>query len=208
VLRILSQTFGEQTENIIKMDVSHELGAIRFVVDSPLSSKVAKFNTKVSNHANSQLLNPFTATDGRSSPRPTFSKEEYGKPIAGSLTEARGQRANMHVFKEMYELVQVIHNEGFPIEQDNPELRGILFGELFNIYSYINDKLVGLLLRARKHKFLDFEGEVLFQRRDDNVPVLMTKTLKEVKEIVDEKVAEVRRSASPNPMAGTLISPA
>lgn len=44
-----------------------------------------------------------------------------------------------------------------------------------------------------------------FQRRDDMVPVLMIKTLKEVKEIVDEKVAEVRRSASPNPLAGTLI---
>lgn len=65
---------------------------------------------------------------------------------------------------------------------------------------------MGLLLRARKHKFLDFEGEVLFQRRDDNVPILMLKTLKEVKEIVDAKVEEVRRSASPNPIAGTLIS--
>lgn len=41
----------------------------------------------------------------------------------------------MHVFKEMYELVQVIHNEGFPIEEDKPELRGILFGELFNVSS-------------------------------------------------------------------------
>lgn len=39
----------------------------------------------------------------------------------------------MHVFKEMYELVQVIHNDGFPIEEDKPELRGILFGELFNV---------------------------------------------------------------------------
>lgn len=190
------------------MDVGHELGAIRFIVDSPLSSKVAKFNNKVNDHANSQLLNPFTHADGRSSPRPKFSKEEYGKPIAGSLTEARGQKANMHVFKEMYELVQVIYTDGFPIEEDKPELRGILFGELFNIYSYINDKLVGLLLRARKHKFIEFEGEVLFQRRDDMVPVLMIKTLKEVKEIVDEKVAEVRRSASPNPLAGTLIPPA
>lgn len=39
----------------------------------------------------------------------------------------------MHVFKEMYELVQVIHNEGFPIELGQPELKGILFGELFNV---------------------------------------------------------------------------
>lgn len=57
----------------------------------------------------------------------------FCRPIAGSLTEARGQKANMHVFKEMYELVQVIYNDGFPIEDDKPELRGILFGELFNV---------------------------------------------------------------------------
>lgn len=80
-----------------------------------------------------------------------------------------------------------------------------MFPHPSQIYSYINDKLVGLLLRARKHKFLEFEGEVLFQRRDDNVPVLMVKTLAEVKAVVDAKVEEVRRSASPNPVAGTLL---
>lgn len=37
------------------------------------------------------------------------------------------------------------------------------------IYNHINDKLVGLLLRARKHKLLDFEGEVLFQVYDTTV---------------------------------------
>lgn len=48
--------------------------------ESPLSSKVAKFNTVVNDHANSQLLNPFTQSGaGRCSPRPKFSKEEYGK---------------------------------------------------------------------------------------------------------------------------------
>lgn len=33
----------------------------------------------------------------------------------------------------------------------------------FQIYTRINDKLVGLLLRARKHEFIAFEGECLFQ---------------------------------------------
>lgn len=33
----------------------------------------------------------------------------------------------------------------------------------FQIYTIISDKLVGMLLRARKHKILDFEGECLFQ---------------------------------------------
>jgi hypothetical protein len=31
------------------------------------------------------------------------------------------------------------------------------------IYTGISNKVVGVLLRARKHKFVDFEGETLFQ---------------------------------------------
>lgn len=55
------------------------------------------------------------------------------RPIAGSLTEARGQKASIHVCREMLELCQVIHSEGYPISKENPELRVILFGELFNV---------------------------------------------------------------------------
>lgn len=55
------------------------------------------------------------------------------RPIAGSLTEARGQKASIHVCREMLELCQIIHSEGYPITKENPELRVILFGELFNV---------------------------------------------------------------------------
>lgn len=65
--------------------------------------------------------------------------------------------------------------------------------------------MVGLLLRARKYKFVDFEGEILYQRRDDDVPIFMLKPLKEVKEILDAKIEDVRRSVSPNPQPTTLI---
>lgn len=161
------------------------------------------------------------------------------RPIAGSLTEARGQKANIHVCREMLELCQIINSEGYPQSKEHPELKVILFGELFNvslylewkkknhffispsvrfssiyvfnflhrlqIYTCINDKLVGLLLRARKHKFIEFEGEVLFQRRDDDVPIFMLKSVAEIKQILNDKIEEVRRSASPNPQATTLL---
>lgn len=185
-------------------DVDHELSAIRFVVDSPLSSKVAMFNNAADTHKNAQLLNPFMNNRG-TSPRPKFSKEEYGKPVAGSLTEARGQKANIHVFREMLELCEIINSEGYSHCKETPKLKVILFGELFNIYTSINDKLVGLLLRARKHKFVEFEGEILFQRRDDDVPIFMCKTLDEIKKILNGKIEEVRRSVSPNPRATSLL---
>lgn len=76
---------------------------------------------------------------------------------------------------------------------------------VLQIYTMINDKLVGLLLRARKHKFVDFEGEILFQRRDDDVPIFMVKPVSEIKAILDQKIEEVRRSVSPNPQATSLL---
>lgn len=60
-------------------------------------------------------------------------------------------------------------------------------------------------MRARKHKFVDFEGEMLFQRRDDNVPIFMLKTTEEIKQILDGKIDEVRRSASPNPQPTNIL---
>ena len=32
---------------------------------------------------------------------------------------------------------------------------------------------MGMLLRARKHKLLEFDGETLYQRQDDHVPILL-----------------------------------
>lgn len=49
-----------------------------------------------------------------------------------------------------------------------------------------------MLLRARKHKLLDFEGEVLFQRRDDNVPIVLLKPIKEIREMFNKKIEEAR----------------
>lgn len=64
---------------------------------------------------------------------------------------------------------------------------------------------MGLLLRARKHKLVDFEGEILFQRRDDGVPIMMLMPMKEIRETMKEKEQEVSRSISPNPKATTLL---
>ncbi|XP_012158650.1 uncharacterized protein KIAA0754 isoform X1 [Ceratitis capitata] len=172
--------------------------------DSPLSSKVAMFNKQTQQHQKQQLLNPFSGVSGRVSPKPTFSKDEYGKPLAGSLTEMRGQKANMHVMREMLELCQIIDSEGYNVK-DEPNMRVIPFGELFNIYNYISDKVVGILLRARKHKLLEFEGEMLFQRRDDDVPIFLLKPIVEIRKELESKIEEIKRAGSPAPQATTLL---
>lgn len=120
------------------------------------------------------------------------------RPKPGSLTEFRGMKANIQVYQEMIELCLIIHQEGKPVEGE-PDLRQIDFGELFQIYVHINDKVVGLLLRARKYQLLTFEGEVLFQKYHDHVPVYLLRPIEEIKEIMGSKQNEIRRSLSPNP---------
>lgn len=55
-----------------------------------------------------------------------------------------------------------------------PNGNGVLcttFGELFEHYANISTNLVQYLLKARKQKIIDFEGEYLRQGRDDHVVI-------------------------------------
>lgn len=60
------------------------------------------------------------------------------------------------------------------------------------MYTVISDKLVGMLLRARKHKIVDFEGEVLFQ-----VSITHYSTLQ--KNVTDARLKNVRNLLTPRP---------
>jgi hypothetical protein len=87
----------------------------------------------------------------------------------------------------------VIREYGVPIGEEGDIV--ITFGQVFKIYVSISDKVVGLLLRARKHGLVDFEGEMLFQRRDEEVPIVLRK--------VPRKVV-LSRSPSPNNLCTTM----
>lgn len=58
----------------------------------------------------------------------------------------RGLKANIHVLKEMLELCQIIDSEGYDVK-DEPEMRVIPFGELFNVREHFFQKL-------QNHSFL------------------------------------------------------
>ncbi|KAG5894049.1 hypothetical protein JTB14_037893 [Gonioctena quinquepunctata] len=171
----------------------------RVFVDSPLKSKVALFNKVANKHEQDQAVNPFSnGKQAGSLPRPTISKEEYGKPPKGSLSETRAFKATIHVSREMMELCDVINQCGerlFSYEEkpDDPRV-AISFGELFSIYTAISDKVVGILLRARKYNLVDFEGECLFQRRDDHVPIFLMKPIAEVRKILKDKIDAATKS--------------
>ncbi|KAK9869743.1 hypothetical protein WA026_003479 [Henosepilachna vigintioctopunctata] len=173
----------------------------RVYVDSPLSSKVALFNAVANKHQQNQSINPFS-NDNRIATKPKISKEEYGKPPKGSLSESRAFKATIAVCKEMLELCEVINDSAeflfTPEEKANDPRKVISFGELFTIYTVISDKLVGMLLRARKHKLVEFEGECLFQRRDDHVPIILLKPIDEIRKIFHEKTEAARQGLKEN----------
>ncbi|KAG5672032.1 hypothetical protein PVAND_002194 [Polypedilum vanderplanki] len=170
-------------------DSKNESSLKKIVTESSLSSKVEKFNKKVNEEKSKQSENPFSSSYVSKSPR-QLKPEEYGRPKAGSLTELRGKKANVHIYKEMLELCYIIYENGIPDEIDS-ELRVISFGQLFNIYVHISNKVVGLLLRARKYNLLHFEGEVLFQRFHDHVPIYLMHPMSEIKDVLTVKQDEV-----------------
>ena len=74
-------------------------------------------------------------------------------------------------------LVEVISKHGTKTEVDGKEVMQMKFKELFELYKVISNKVVGLLIRARKYKLVSFEGEMLYQGRDDNVMITMDPTI-------------------------------
>ncbi|KAF7638773.1 Costars domain-containing protein [Meloidogyne graminicola] len=108
---------------------------------------------------------------------------EYGKPPPGSLTEMRAKKAAKHIFNEMLQLCQIIEEYGHLNEN---KLIIINFGHLFNIYEYISDKVVGILIRARKHGMVDFEGEILYQRRDEEKIIKLLLSHEKIEEYIKE----------------------
>ncbi|XP_074540239.1 actin-binding Rho-activating protein [Halichoeres trimaculatus] len=122
-------------------------------------------------HQEYQRNNPFSNTTRPSVVVPQRGQDDYGRPLQGSMTEQRGKDAHTHISREVQELCEVIRDIGEPKEVDGKV--AVKFGKLFERYVTISNKLVGVLLRARKQKLVDFEGEMLWQGKDDDVVITL-----------------------------------
>lgn len=139
--------------------------------DAALTDRVKQWQQFADDHQQNQLINPFSNWEGACH-RQKLSKddENYGKPVSGSKTEFRGKQADEHISREVTELCYVISDLG---KHEDEGTVVITFGELFEAYLTISNKLVGTLIRARKNKFVYFQGEMLYQGRDENVPITL-----------------------------------
>ena len=106
----------------------------------------------------------------------------YYFPLSGTKTEKRGHKAGHHVSQEVVQVCGLIYLMGAKMPNGK---HAIKFGKLFNIYQSISNKLVGMLLRARKHGLVDFPGEMLYQRRDEEVILWLVEIPPAVQEWID-----------------------
>ncbi|KAM4735093.1 actin-binding Rho-activating protein [Anableps anableps] len=132
-----------------------------------------------SEHQESQKLNPFSHDTRQTVVALQRGQDDYGRPQQGSLTEKRGKEAHTHIGREVQKLCEVIRNIGELKEKDvdghdsHRKVITVEFGKLFEHYVTISNTLVGILLRARKQGLVDFEGEMLWQGKDDHVVITL-----------------------------------
>uniref|UniRef100_A0A8C6T5S9 Actin-binding Rho-activating protein n=1 Tax=Neogobius melanostomus TaxID=47308 RepID=A0A8C6T5S9_9GOBI len=140
---------------------------------SAVGSLKSRWQSWASEHTVNQKLNPFSEYfdyDYSMSTRLQRGQEGYGRPKEGTKTAERAKRAEQHIHREIDDMCLVIRMMADP---DRDGRTRVTFGELFDRYVRISDKVVGILMRARKHGKLEFEGEMLWQGRDDGVIITL-----------------------------------
>ncbi|KAH9408939.1 PREDICTED: actin-binding Rho-activating protein [Rhagoletis zephyria] len=157
--------------------------------NTDLGSRINMFTEKAEKHYEKQKLNPFSGNfDAVEAAKQKLSKDDpnYGKPVEGSKTDNRGKAAAQLLQNEIKMLVEIMLKYGTAAEQDGKPVVQMSFKELFELYKVISNKVVGLLIRARKYKLVAFEGEMLYQGRDDAVVITLLDPNIKVEEIAFE----------------------
>ncbi|XP_026157005.1 actin binding Rho activating protein b [Mastacembelus armatus] len=140
---------------------------------STVGNLKSRWQSWASEHTISQKLNPFSEYfdyDYSMSLRVQKGQEGYGRPKEGTKTAERAKRAERHIHREISDMCYVIRTMADP---DPDGKTRITFGQLFDRYVRISDKVVGILMRARKHGKVAFEGEMLWQGQDDAVIITL-----------------------------------
>ena len=160
---------------------------------SGVSSRINMWKNREDTDNTKSRVNPFsqrwsssTATDRVRN----LADDQYGTPEAGTLTDQRGRLAGQRISNEVWELCCVIRDLGYPTEQGTWLID---FGSLFEAYTKISNKVVGMLMRARRQHLLEFDGEMLYQGRDNDVIITLLKDPDEIDHVESIRQTLVRR---------------
>ncbi|KAM9838996.1 actin binding Rho activating protein b [Aulostomus maculatus] len=140
---------------------------------SAVGSLKSRWQNWALEHTDNQKLNPFSEYfdyDYSMSLRLQKGQDGYGRPKEGTKTAERAKRAEQHIHREIDDMCYVIRTMA---DRDADGKTRVTFGQLFERYVRISDKVVGILMRARKHGKVKFEGEMLWQGQDDDVIITL-----------------------------------
>ncbi|KAK1879991.1 Actin-binding Rho-activating protein [Dissostichus eleginoides] len=138
---------------------------------SAVGNLKSRWQNWASEHTVNQKLNPsseYLDHDYSMSLRLQKGEEGYGRPKEGTKTAERAKRAEQHIHGEISDMCYVIRTLADP---DPDRKTRVTFGQLFDRYVRISDKVVGILMRARKLGKVAFEGERLWQGQDIGVVI-------------------------------------
>lgn len=135
----------------------------------PLSALQSKWQNFADHHAKLMKNNPFHESYQGPDNMTKKENENWGVPTGKTLE--RGLKAHAHIENEIQYLLDMILSLSSldPISQK----RFCTFQQIFMRYVRISDKVVGILMRAKKRKLVYFEPEMLWQGRDDDVKIFL-----------------------------------
>jgi len=146
-----------------------------------VGDKASLWSKFAKGHQDKQSLNPFSETYDKEKLKSLIcSKDDpnYGRPDKNSASAMRAAAGEAKMRADICDVCEVIFQNG---QRSEDGCAAVQFGELFEIYNRINDKVVGLLIRAKKKSLLDFEGEMLYQGKDDKTWVILTKNINTIR---------------------------
>ncbi|XP_039250361.1 actin-binding Rho-activating protein-like [Styela clava] len=140
------------------------------VQTSTVTSLSQKWNEHTNDFVEKQKVNPFSGRyEAENRPKWTKGDPGYAQPVG--TTAVRREKANKYIDKELDMLISVMRSMADTDARSG--IRYVTFGPLFQRYTKISSNLVGILIRARKRNLVDFDGEMLWQRRDDDVIITL-----------------------------------
>jgi len=143
-----------------------------------VGDKTSLWANKAEDHARKQAVNPFSDKFDKALCRLRKNDPTYGRPEENSLSQMRARAGEARMRAEICDVCEAVFHHG---QRSEDGTAAIQFGSLFHMYNRINDKVVGLLIRARKKELLDFQGEMLYQRRDDEEWIVLTKNINTIR---------------------------
>ncbi|XP_055386656.1 actin-binding Rho-activating protein-like [Condylostylus longicornis] len=131
----------------------------------------------------------------------------YKKPLKEVLIDIKGGKDSTALVREVIELCLAIDQHG-QANDVQPHRKFITFGGLFDVYNYLSSKFLSILVKARKHGLVYFEGEMLYQGRDDDVPIFLVRNAEEIKreqKALEDQVAKDLSEKSKLPLSTTML---